>query len=252
MLRVVAKRMRDLLPQGVRSRISRVAAFFGGPVFPELRNTLRVLMQRGFRPQFVIDVGAYHGEWTKQFSEIFPESKVLMIEAQEGKRETLTEICAHSGGRYSLAMNLLGPDDASDVVFTEMETGSSVFEESSSFSRRRISRQTTSLDSVLLERGLSGPISFLKLDVQGYELEVLKGAQDALLRTEFVLLEVSLIPINKGCPLVADVVNFMSERGFRLYDFCSQIRRPDLVLWQADFLFVSQQSPLLPESRFWL
>jgi hypothetical protein len=133
-----------------------------------------------------------------------------------------------------------------------METGSSVFEENSSFSRRKTTRQMTSLDSLLRDRGLSSPISFLKLDVQGYELEVLRGAQDALLRTEFVLVEVSLIPVNTGCPLVAEVVRYLSERGFCVYDFCSQIRRPDWVLWQTDLLFVSQQSPLLPEPRFWL
>ena len=79
--------------------------------------------------------------------------------------------------------------------------------------------------------------NMVKLDTQGYELEVLRGASRVLASVEVVLLEVSLIPINKGAPSFAEVVRFMADRGFKLFDFCSQIRRKDGVLWQSDLLF---------------
>ena len=53
-----------------------------------------------------------------------------------------------------------------------------------------------------------------------------------------MLLEVSLIPINNGAPLFSNVVEFMSSKSFKLFDFCSQIRRRDGVLWQSDLMFI--------------
>ena len=66
---------------------------------------------------------------------------------------------------------------------------------------------------------------------------------------ELILLEVSLIPVNAGCPLFDQVVQFMSAREFTLLDICSMVRRTDGSLWQTDLLFVQKQSPLVPSSR---
>jgi hypothetical protein len=84
----------------------------------------------------------------------------------------------------------------------------------------------------------------MKLDVQGYELEVLKGGDKILPNTEAVILEVSLLDIHKNVPLLRDVVNFMYDYGFVAYDICSvSARRPlDRALWQTDLLFVKENS----------
>ena len=64
-------------------------------------------------------------------------------------------------------------------------------------------------------------------------------------------MEVSLLRVNEGAPLLADVLQFMGERGFRAYDICSFIRRPlDNALWQSDFIFVRETSPLLASQSF--
>ena len=51
-------------------------------------------------------------------------------------------------------------------------------------------------------------IDLLKLDVQGYELEILKGAKDILKRTSLIITEVSLIEVYKDCPLVSKIVEY--------------------------------------------
>jgi hypothetical protein len=107
-----------------------------------------------------------------------------------------------------------------------------------------VEKTATTLDAVLASRGLK--VDFLKLDVQGYELDVLKGGEHVLSQSEAVLLEASLVPTNAGAPLVSDVVRFMDERGFRLVDVCGEIRRRDGVLWQVDLLFLRTTSRLLP------
>jgi len=70
----------------------------------------------------------------------------------------------------------------------------------------------TTLDEAVTSDS-EGPV-FLKLDVQGYELEVLRGGNNLLSKTEVVVLECSLIEYNTGAPLIADVISFMKDRGF--------------------------------------
>src|SRR5438105_15588252 len=104
------------------------------------------------------------------------------------------------------------------------------------------------LDNIVADATLPR-VNFLKLDVQCFELEVLKGASSILKQAEVVLLEVSLVPINAGCPLFAEVIAALDRNGFQLFDFCSQVRRTDGVLWQTDLLFLRQGSRYLPEPR---
>ena len=82
-LKPVAVSIRNRMPIWLRDRIFRLGLFCGDMLFPDLRNTLRVLRDRGFKPEFAIDIGAYHGKWTRDFLSILPDCHVLMIEAQE-------------------------------------------------------------------------------------------------------------------------------------------------------------------------
>jgi hypothetical protein len=92
---------------------------------------------------------------------------------------------------------------------------------------------------------------FIKLDVRGYELEVLKGFSENLTHVQFVLCEVSLIEINKGCPLISDAIRLMDDIGFITYDISSFIRRPlDRALWQTDILFI-KKTHLLNQNKYW-
>lgn len=206
-------------------------------MFPSQEASLITLRNLGWRPTVCIDIGAYQGEWASMFGGIFPDAKVLMIEAQKAKEPFLEQTTRLFPG-YRYAVALLGASDGSEVEFVEMETGSSVFEESSHFARSRFRRALVTLDSLTENYPPFMNANMIKLDTQGYELEVLRGATRVLASVDVVLLEVSLIPINKGAPSFAAVVEFMTACGFRLFDFCSQIRRKDGVLWQTDLLFL--------------
>ena len=106
-------------------------------------------------------------------------------------------------------------------------------------------RKLRALDALFDERGFD----FIKLDVQGYELEVLRGAQRILAGVEAVLLEVSLLKINRGAPILDEVVAFMRERQFVAYEILEIHRRPlDRAMNQVDIIFVRQDSPLLADT----
>jgi FkbM family methyltransferase len=66
--------------------------------------------------------------------------------------------------------------------------------------------------SLLPERGRL----YVKLDVQGYELEVLRGAEEVLARAELLEAELSLVPLYRGGPLYREVLDHIERRGFEL------------------------------------
>ena len=89
---------------------------------------------------------------------------------------------------------MLGPELRDAVPFHFSGTGSSVLEELTTFEKSETTLAMHRLDDV--DIGLPGPL-LLKLDVQGFELEVLNEVRNTR-RTEVILSEVSLLPYNKG------------------------------------------------------
>jgi FkbM family methyltransferase len=251
MVKAAFRSIRAITPIKLRRFFYKAGLFLGAslyPSYPSIDGALKYLKEWGFEPTSAIDVGAYNGEWARMFKSIFPSSKVLMIEGQNDKSQILQEVCSFLKSDVVFEITLLGAKDGEKVRFVEMETGSSVFEEFSPYKRNYLEKELVTLDSLLARYQDFRNLDFLKLDVQGYELEVLKGASELLKRTEFVLMEASLIPSNNGCPLLSDVINFMSEKNFRLLDFCSQIRRRDGALWQTDLLFIKNTSKFMPRA----
>jgi len=212
--------------------------------------SLRNIAALGFQPRRIVDVGAYVGGWTRMAKAIFPGASVLMIEAQREREGNLRRVCDEFNGSVTYRMSLLGATHRERAPFYQLETGSSVLFEQSSIERTKVEYEMQTLDDVAVEAGFD-EVDLLKLDVQGYELEVLKGASRTLSGVQVILTEVSLLGVNKGAPLLREVIEFMSSRGFRVYDICSLIRRPlDGALWQSDLLFVREGHPLLASESF--
>lgn len=214
---------------------------------PDMFWSLENLYKNGFRPTKIIDVGAFEGEWTKEVQEIFKDASFLMVEAQSTKEEKLKLL---KSTKVDYKISLLGPKSGQKAKFYINETVSSALPESAKADQDFVEIQMYTLDEILVEKSFTHA-DFLKLDVQGFELEVLKGANNILSNVEVVLMEVSLIEINKGAPLIKDVINFMDEHAFVCYDICSMIRRPlDQALWQTDLIFVKKNSKLIASKKY--
>jgi FkbM family methyltransferase len=165
-----------------------------------------------------------------------------MIEAQPEKRGALARAAAELGTSVDFTFSLLGPESKPEVDFFVMGTGSSVLSELSNVPRETIRLPMRTLDELLGERGMRGP-DLLKLDLQGFELEALKGASASLAAAEVVVLECALLPYNEGAPLLPDVFAFMKERSFFPYELDDQ-HRFEGTLFQVDVFFVKEDSRL--------
>jgi FkbM family methyltransferase len=60
--------------------------------------------------------------------------------------------------------------------------------------------------------------NFLNIDVQGYELEVLKGAKDFLNTVDYIMTEINNAELYENCALVDDIIAFLSPYGFKLVE----------------------------------
>ena len=200
--------------------------------------TYRRLRDRGLDPDAIVDVGAYEGEWTRAALTVWPDLPTLMVEPQVAKAPYLAAV-SRDLPNVQFRQALLASEAGHDVSFYEMETGSSLYPENSNAPRRRTSFTTTTLDLVAAQFAFKD--IFLKIDVQGAELDVLKGAREILSRTSAVQLEVPFMRYNNGAPSFFDVVQFMDERGFAPIEISNQtIQRGVLV--QADLLFVPKNA----------
>jgi FkbM family methyltransferase len=216
-----------------------------------LGRSLRNLKLQGFYPQSVIDIGAFRGDWSRQALKVFPEAAVLMVDANPEQERSLASAARELGPRAQFAIQLLGPEPREGVKFYQHTSGSSVLDELTTFPRTATTLGMSTLDE-LIRDGRFEPPFLLKLDVQGFELEVLKGATEVLPQSEVVVLETSLLEYNKGAPLFDGVIAFMKAAGFVAYDFCGQLRREtDAVLFQTDVVFAKQNSQLRTHKKFW-
>jgi FkbM family methyltransferase len=243
---MILKTLYDCLPSSIQRVVDNERFRLG---MPTMFGCIGNLKRNGFVPSAIIDVGAYEGRWTQEVKTIYPAVPALMIEANPGKEGRLTAVQKKLGPTVSFERALLGATAQKDVTFYSMETGSSVMPEVTSVPRTPITLDMQTLDDVASRAAIAGPL-LVKLDVQGYELEVLRGSERTLRSTEVMVLELSLLEYNLGAPLAAQVMTEMSALGYAIYDICGQHRRPaSRVLLQMDAIFVRETSPLRISQR---
>jgi hypothetical protein len=146
---------------------------------------------------------------------------------------------------------LVGESEKTSVELHVADSSTSLLKdgESDKFPIERFP-QTTVDAAVSAHYGGRAP-DLLKLDVQGYELWVLKGSEKSLPGIRVILAEVNLLDIHEGVPLLHEMTSWLAQRGFVAYDICGLTRRPlDDALWQVDMIFVRQDDGLRADKAF--
>tara|TARA_B100001057_G_scaffold500057_1_gene613218 strand:- start:5177 stop:5881 length:705 start_codon:yes stop_codon:yes gene_type:complete len=205
---------------------------------------LKSLHDKNYKPNYIVDVGCGHGEWTKKMMKYFYKSNFLLFDANEDNKEKLEEL-KNKNNNISYKITLLS-DDNKDYKFYKMGYGSSIYEEQTSHKRKVQNIKSIRLIDVLPEELKKSKNNMIKLDVQGAELKILNGLNELINKFEIIILETSLHGYNKNAPLFNEVLNFMINKNYKLYDLFDFKRLGNYksFLLQFDCVFVREDSEL--------
>jgi FkbM family methyltransferase len=199
------------------------------------------LLNIGFEPKHIIDVGAHKGGWTRSALKYFPKAHYSLFEPQRDLLE-----CQHDLTKNPrIRMNFLGAGPVSETrkMTTSPRIDSFTFiwnnKEAIELGCVQFDVEVVSLDEFFSrDENLLAPADLVKIDAEGWDLEVLKGAETTISRAEVVLLEAGIM--NKKFENNArEVINIMYEKGFLLFDVTDLNRTPlNKGLWNVELAFV--------------
>ena len=240
-----AKRLKELLDR------SEASAWGRETVNDEMDAALGHLVSKKFSPAVVLDIGAGKGYWSRRAGKFFRHAEFFMLDPLEENEESLRSWCENDPRCHYLL--LAAGEEAKDqyVNMTPDCDGSSLLEYyggSRSPSRRLVRVET--VDALLSSKQIKPP-ELVKIDVQGYEMKVLRGGLRMFDTAEVFIVETSLFKFMPECPRVHEIVSFMAEKSFFLFDLAGFLRRPyENDLAQIDLVFVSSKSALVQSNQW--
>jgi len=205
---------------------------------------LSTLNRLGLEVELAVDAGAHLGSWTKVCRQIYPSTKVIMIEPQA----KLLDSCKRRfAGHQDLTFVECGLYDADG----EMPLFPHVRADSFSLIPTTKSMMDADLESVRVRRldrlcidlvGEATP-SIVKLDCEGVELEALEGSGSLVGVVPVFVVEAGL-----NNPSFRNSLSVMQawfeRRGYKLVDIVDAVRADSGVLWNVDLVFVLRGHPL--------
>jgi FkbM family methyltransferase len=190
---------------------------------------------RAWDVDLVIDVGANAGQYARELRALEYRGQIVSIEPLPAAADHLERL-ARADPRWRTLRLALGKADAPAPLFVAANSySSSLFKATGVHERAApdarpvatIETQVRRFDGLADELigGASRPL--LKLDTQGAELDILEGAGEALDRFVGLHLEMSLVPMYAGAPLMADVVDWLETRRFLLTELEPEFSDPE-------------------------
>ena len=174
----------------------------------------------GIMPRVIYDIGACVLHWTNEAKRIWPDSEFVVFEAmpeceflyqEQNLQYHIGVLSDVTGKTVDFYQNTYHPGGNS-YYRENIEVNAQAHEYFNDSHRK--SYTTVTLDAVVNLKKLPMP-DLIKMDVQGAELDVLKGAQDTLLQCDHVILELQSVEYNKGAPLQDTVIEYMQNLGFQ-------------------------------------
>jgi FkbM family methyltransferase len=195
----------------------------------------------------LVDVGANIGQFAGHAFAVCPQARVLSIDpipenveacrrthgGRSGYEVVQVALGARSEPRitlhvhpFSQASGLLPVSGLARDRFRSLDHAA-----------RAVDVRMTTLDELLESRPHLRPIDLLKLDVEGYEVQVLRGAALSLARTRNLLVETQVQPMHEGAALFDEVCHLARSAGFAFRGVFGEIRDAYGDLLMLDLLF---------------
>lgn len=190
----------------------------------------------------VIDVGAGRGQFAVFALRAFPAAQIVGFEPLPSSFTTATRVLGGSS-RVELRRQAIGAEPGTATIHVTADADSSSLrrptgEQTQRFPGTggidRVEVDVTSLDDAVVETRRP---ALLKLDLQGGELDALRGAERLLESIDDVFAECSFVELYEGQALADQVIHHLRDRGFALRGVYSPTYGEDGVCVQADLLF---------------
>ncbi|HEY2125228.1 MAG TPA: FkbM family methyltransferase [Chthoniobacterales bacterium] len=191
----------------------------------EAEQTGLALFPPGFAGQLrhVVDVGANAGQWSGMLLDLLTPESFVMIEPGPA---AFAELRARFGGNPRVRLHNVAVgagDGAVRLKITRDTTGASLLQPKEEMRALiggnwavtgEVDVGLTTLDHLLADMA---EVSLLKIDVQGYEQEVLAGGRATLAKTRFLLVELNYMPQYEGGSWLGELHETLTrEHGFFL------------------------------------
>jgi FkbM family methyltransferase len=191
-----------------------------------------------------VDVGANRGQFSLLLRHCFPGARIIAFEPLpdpasrfrelfEGDSKVHIHQCAIGPNLGEATMHVSLRDDSSSLLpITESQTR--LFPGTGE--RGTVTVDVGPLDSSVDASEIVEP-ALLKVDVQGFELEALKGCEGLLRCFRYVLVECSHVELYAGQAIAADVISWLERRGYVLSGVFNVSKDREGSEIQGDFLF---------------
>ena len=199
------------------------------------RKRLGYLKTTGVEFRRVLDLGAYEGNWTRLLRSIYPAAQVVMVDANEDKKVFLKGL-----GEFHIAV--LADTDGREVEYFKCQngdagSGNGIYRENTVFKFAPEKRRCVTLATLL---GSDEGFDLIKMDVQGAELDVIRGGLRIVRNSRYLLLELQTHDYNLGAPHFEEVVAFLHGEGFAVIDVVDLMYSGDKLI-QVDVLFLNKK-----------
>lgn len=196
----------------------------------------------GFTPNHIVDVGANHGTWTRETLHHFPDAYYTLLEPQYWLKDSFQDILdSNSKVQFfpfgagekegSFQFTLVDRDDSCSFRYTQEDAKLAGYEQ--------LEIPVITLNGLLSESKLPVP-DLIKIDAEGLDIEVLKGASNFFGITEIFMVEAGVV-IKDFDNTFLKMINFMDQNGYRLFEI-TDLNRPfhPQVLWLVELVFVKK------------
>ena len=227
------------LARSAREILTRIGSNVDSPFISIVRNL------EDSNVSNVIDVGANVGQFGLDIRRHGFKGQIVSYEPVNETFELLTQTTRRhqpwkaiqlglGAAESERTINISGNDGLSSSLLEMGSLHLENFPDSATVSRQNISIST--IDNQLVVLGLRPQEIMLKLDVQGFEAEVLKGASQSISKIPLCYLEVSITPLYEGEVLLLPILIELSKYGHEVIDVFRGIKASNGQLLQLDIL----------------